>query len=287
VLWYRGEGLPCLVAHIDHVYEEQGWSKRPIVYNKEYIWSPKGLAGDDRCGVYACMQLFKCLNVNALFTDGEERGGIGALEACDEARLIATPYFIEVDRRGNGEAVFYNNEEVLMPEFVNVVSKYFKVEKGSFSDISLLGDCFNVASVNLSAGYHSEHREGSEYVYIPSLEYTMGMIPKLIEEFGDKRYELPQVLHTSYYSYSYWRRSRAKSRVSKNDSYLWWYDDYEKPEVEEEVSKESDCPIDCYDCGALDWDRVMGYWCWEIEGAPDPEHPKCLKKILKEVGPWI
>jgi hypothetical protein len=82
VLWYRGEGLPCLVAHIDHVYEEKNWSKRPILYNEEYLWSPVGIAGDDRAGVYACMQLFNELDVNVLFTDLEERGGGGAIEDC-------------------------------------------------------------------------------------------------------------------------------------------------------------------------------------------------------------
>ena len=39
VLWYKDEGLPCLVAHIDHVYDEcKGWAKRPIIYNEEYIY---------------------------------------------------------------------------------------------------------------------------------------------------------------------------------------------------------------------------------------------------------
>jgi hypothetical protein len=264
VLWHRGEGLPCLVAHIDHVYnEKKGWDKRPILYNEEYIWSPEGTAGDDRAGVYAVMRLFEVLEVNALFTDQEERGGIGAWEACEETRLASVPYFIEIDRRGNKEAVFYNDEEELVPKFSEIISKFFFIEKGSFSDISILGQHFNVASVNLSAGFYNEHQRSAEYIHLPSLGYTIETVPKLINELGDKRYELPE-------------KSKRKG------SLLWWY--YEEPE---EIKEVEEYPIECSDCGALYWDRVVGFYCWEIEGAPDVEHPGCLRKRLKEVEPWV
>ncbi len=275
VLWYRGEGLPCLVAHIDHVYEEKGWSKRPILSDGEYIWSPRGIAGDDRCGVYALMVLFPRLRVNALFTNGEEKGGVGALEACKEKRLSTTPYFIEIDRRGVGEAVFYNGEEKVS-NFANIISKYFRITQGSFSDISILGRELRVCSVNLSAGFYNQHQESAEYIHIPSLEYTISRVPKLIEELGGKRYELPL---WSYYPYSsYWSKGNVKSK--KVNNYLLYYE-------EPEESSKHECPIECWDCGALDYDSAIGYWCWEIEDVPDSEHPKCLKKKIKEVKPWV
>jgi len=281
VLWFKGSGLPCLVAHIDHVYEEKNWSKRPILYNEEYLWSPVGIAGDDRAGVYACMQLFNELDVNVLFTDLEERGGGGAIEACGCEALKHTPYFIEVDRRGNREAVFYNEEEVLVPEFVEVVSKYFTVAQGSFSDISILGQHYKVASVNLSAGFYNEHSKTSEYIYLPALEYTIKAIPKLISDLEHQRYELPERLWWSHYSYSYWGRSkRSRVKTSKRGSYLWWYD-------EPKVDEEQDCPVECFNCGSLDWDRVVGYYCWELEDSPDPEHPKCIRQRMKELEPWV
>ncbi|MCR6624637.1 MAG: hypothetical protein NDF58_08705 [archaeon YNP-LCB-024-027] len=278
VLWHRGDGLPCLVAHIDHVYEEKGWGKRPILYNEEYLWSPMGIAGDDRAGVYAVMKLFSELEVNALFTDGEERGAIGAWEACDCSQLVKTPYFIEIDRRGYKEAVFYNEEEELVPEFTKVISKHFTIGKGSFSDISILGQCFNVASVNLSAGFYNEHQRSAEYIYIPSLEYTIRAVPKLISELGDKRYELPDLFLWS--NYSYYSLDRGKGKGKKKKSLLWWYEP-------EEIEEGDRCPIECWNCGALDWDRVVGYWCWNLEDSPDPEQPNCIRKKLMEVEPWV
>jgi hypothetical protein len=191
VLWWRGEGLVCLVAHIDHVYEEsEEWLRRPIFYDGECLSSPLGIAGDDRAGVYAVMRLFEELEVNALFTDGEERGGVGAREACGEVRLFSVPYFIEIDRRGIGEAVFYNGEERLASGFVDVVSRYFRVCRGTFSDVSILGRYFGVASVNLSAGFFNEHRGSAEYIYLPGLEYTMEVVPRILRVLGNVRYEL-------------------------------------------------------------------------------------------------
>jgi hypothetical protein len=220
------------------------------------------------------MQLFNELNVNVLFTDLEERGGVGASEACGEPKLASVPYFIEIDRRNAKEAVFYNEEEDLVPEFVRVVKKYFQIERGSFSDISILGQHFNIASVNLSAGFYNEHRQCSEYIHIPSLQYTIDAVPKLIEELGDKRYELPEVSLRSYYPY--WSRR-------KKSSYLWWWG-YDYKEAE---GKEDECPIECFSCGSLDWDWVVGYWCQELEDSPDPEHPQCIRQKMKEVEPWV
>lgn len=200
VLWYRGDALPCLVAHVDHVYsEDEGWDRRPIFYDGECIWSPFGVAGDDRCGVYACMRLFYELEVNVLFTDLEERGGVGAIEACSCNELLQTPYFVEIDRRNMREAVFYNGEEVLIPEFVDVVSRYFTITQGIFSDVTILGRHFKVAAVNVSAGFYNEHQCSAEYIHVPSLRYTMEKVPQLVSELGGRRYMLPEL---SLYCYS-------------------------------------------------------------------------------------
>jgi hypothetical protein len=249
VLWFKGEGLPCLVAHIDHVYEEIDWEKRPILYNDEYIWSPKGTAGDDRCGVYAVMELYKRLEVNALFCDKEEVGGDGAREACKCSLLESVPYFIEIDRKGFKEAVFYNGEEDLVPKFAKVVSRYFEIQRGSFSDISILGDYFRVASVNLSAGFYNPHVEGAEFILIKPLQYTMEMVPKLIKELGRERYEL---------------------LVDKRERgyYLKDFGLYNKMEY----------PLLCMGCGSLEWDAERGYWCRDLSGHPDPEQPSCERQ---------
>jgi hypothetical protein len=192
-----------------------------------------------------------------LFTDGEERGGVGAFEACECPQLKDTPYFIEIDRRGERQAVFYNDEEIVAEDFVKVVEKYFQIERGSFSDISILGNHFKVASTNISAGFFNEHQKSAEYIYLPALEYTIKTVPKLIEELGNKRYVLPEKYGE-----------------------LWWY--YKKAKREE-----LECPVECANCKSIDFDwEIMCYWCWRLHDIPDPEHPACRRKE-REVEPWV
>lgn len=202
-LVYKGKGLPCLVCHIDTVYEWDTKGNKEVIYGNGYYWSPHGVGGDDRCGVYALLKLLEQgIEANFLFCDLEEKGGKGAMEAClaFEKELQDTLYFLEIDRRGYKEAVFYNGEEA-HKEFVKAISQFFQIGRGTFSDISILGERFEICGANLSAGFYYEHQRSGEYIYEPHLQYTIETIPKLIEKLGDKQYKLPA---RKYWSYLGW-----------------------------------------------------------------------------------
>jgi len=82
-------------------------------------------------------------------------------------------------------------------------------------------------------------------------------VPKHLNELGNKKYKL--------------RRFQRKFFRWSNEA--------------EELVEDVKLLVECWDCGALGWDRVLGYYCWQLEGSPNPEHPRCLKKnISKEVG---
>lgn len=205
-LWLKSPELPYLVAHIDTVYGRN--RNIEIVHNDKYIWSPQGIGGDDRCGVYALIELFDKLNINCLFTDYEERGGLGAKEFVETCKdlLDKIPYMIEIDRRNYREAVFYNFDDENL-DFLHPIEKYFYLKFGSFSDIAIIGKYANCCSVNLSAGFVNEHSGEAEFVVIPYLEYTISKIPKLLEELGNKKYELPDYEKyngNSFSNYSYY-----------------------------------------------------------------------------------
>jgi len=191
-LWLKKKDLPILVAHIDTVYDhDPDWANRDILHNERYVWSPFGVGGDDRVGVYLLIELFEQCDVNCLFTDYEESGALGAREACEifEDILKHAPYFIEIDRRGYKEVVFYNNDE-LNQNFYNKIKKHFEPHTGTFSDIAILGKTFNICSANVSAGYYNAHKKDSEYIYLPSVEYTYKTVPKLLNDLGLTQYRL-------------------------------------------------------------------------------------------------
>lgn len=196
----KPKGKICLVAHIDTVFSEYDKIdkkkdcltdnpriKKSIFYDKDkrVAWSPQGLGADDRTGVWACLELFKTIpepyKPIVLLTDGEETGGSGAYEAIDIFKdyLKDVSYFIELDRKGKGEAVFYNGES---QDFIDYIASFgFKESFGSFSDISILCPEFQKCGVNLSIGYHNAHFE-TEFQDMNDLDYTMNVMPNILKD---------------------------------------------------------------------------------------------------------
>ena len=134
-LYAEGTVPVLLVAHLDTVHNELPH----IICRSEdgrYIMSPQGIGGDDRCGVYMILQIISEVRCHVLFCEDEETGGQGAKAFERSGIQIDVNYIVEVDRRGNNDAVFYNCDNPKFSEFV--CSFGFREAMGSFSDIPLL-----------------------------------------------------------------------------------------------------------------------------------------------------
>lgn len=154
-LYAEGTVPVLLVAHLDTVHNELPH----IICRSEdgrYIMSPQGIGGDDRCGVYMILQIISEVRCHVLFCEDEETGGQGAKAFERSGIQIDVNYIVEVDRRGNNDAVFYNCDNPKFSEFV--CSFGFREAMGSFSDISVVAPYLKTAAVNISAGYYNEHR---------------------------------------------------------------------------------------------------------------------------------
>ena len=182
-IYATGDIPILLVAHLDTVL-----SQAPIILaNKEGdIWIGRhGLGADDRAGVFAILKILQSgRRPSVLFTTEEEVGGLGAMTFVKEfpEPPVPTKYIIEIDRRGRGQAVFYDCGN---SKFMSYVESFgFKTQQGIFSDISFICPHWDVAGVNLSAGYYNEHTE-LESLNIKDLFYTI----KRVEEMLDKANE--------------------------------------------------------------------------------------------------
>ena len=154
-LYAKGDVPVLLVAHLDTVHNEI-----PSIICRSadgrYIMSPQGIGGDDRCGVYMILQIIKEVRCHVLFCEDEEVGGRGARAFEGSGLEVDVNYIVEMDRRGNNDAVFYNCDN---PEFTEFVCSFgFREAAGSFSDISVVAPYLKTAAVNISAGYYNEHR---------------------------------------------------------------------------------------------------------------------------------
>jgi hypothetical protein len=193
----------CLVAHIDTVHDEPAGPKR-LIREHGIVTSPHGLGADDRAGVWAGLHLYNevapDLQPYLLLCDLEERHGIGAREASmrfnDIIRSEAITYFIEIDRRGCGEAVFYAKESA---KFRNYVTSFgFRESQGSFSDISILGPAAGKCAVNMSAGYYNAHTL-NEFLNIAELMETVDKIKLMLLDNKRQSMIWPLVPHQTNY----------------------------------------------------------------------------------------
>lgn len=177
-------GKVCIVAHIDTVFDSDRRSPL-IIYDREkgLVSSPDGLGSDDRAGVYVALKLFNSIpepyKPFVLLTDFEEIGGYGAQEACDifKEELKDVTMFIELDRKGEDDAVFYNGEP---QDFIDYITFFgFKKDTGSFSDISYLCPGLERCGVNLSIGYYHQHSK-HEYLDINAMETTIDKVKAVL-----------------------------------------------------------------------------------------------------------
>lgn len=211
----KGDIPVMLVAHMDTVHTNIPYK---IYYDKEedIMWSPQGIGGDDRCGVYSIMEILKEYKPYVLFLEDEEIGSIGANKAVKKINIPQINFIIELDRRGINDCVFY---ECGNEKFQNYIESFgFETKIGSFTDIVTLSEAWQMASVNLSIGYFSEHTT-NETISLNIMQMTIDKVKNILEDVKkhpDDFYEYDCVY--PYYKYS-------------------TYDDYYKEEKNEEIEE--------------------------------------------------
>ena len=171
----------CLVAHLDTVFK---LPPEDFFYDQEQkiLWSPDGLGTDDRAGVYAIAEILlkHKLKPHIIFTDGEEKGGIGAsalIEDFPDCPFEQLNFIIELDRQGYNDCVFYRCDNQNFEKFIKKFG--FKYAIGSFTDISIIAPQWGVAAVNLSVGYYNEHSY-AEYLDIKNLKTTIDKVVSIL-----------------------------------------------------------------------------------------------------------
>lgn len=163
-LYAKGIIPICMVAHIDTIrdFSATGEEFEHITFIDEemdVIHCLGGQALDDRLGVFIIIRLLQLgYRPSIIFTTGEEVGCVGAMQLirdipkCPDRNL---KFFIEVDRQGVDEVVYYQNSN---QAFKNFIESFGFVEHiGTISDISVLMSGWKIGGCNVSAGYINEH----------------------------------------------------------------------------------------------------------------------------------
>ena len=294
-IYARGNIPVLLCAHFDTVH-----TKKPTKYTlfhdqeKQVMWCPDGIGGDDRCGVFNILDILSQGYLpHVIFSWDEEIGGVGATKFSDNVQKYFGEsvyqtltndinFAIQFDRKGFSEAVYYYLDNKPFEEYIN--SFGFTTELGSYTDICEYCPAFGFAGVNISAGYLNEHTS-SEMIFLKEMLSSQDKVIKILED----QIQAPERFDYKEFD-GYWKwggqGSLGYSGPSRNtynfDDIAYGYDGvYEDSEVgdpygpysyastEKEYAKNKTCQYCMQSRGVVPWtpsdDPVLDTLCDECK----------------------
>lgn len=191
---------PCVAAHMDTVHEMEQITIRTNKHGHLFAINeegePAGIGGDDKCGVYLCLQMLQSFDaMKAAFFVSEECGCIGA-KASDPKFFSDVAYCIEFDSPCDDIMSFSNDGaqlfqtkgafyEIAKPLLVRAGVIYW--QHHPYTDVSVLRRRHNFPCLNLPAGYFKAH-SSSEYVVPQAVQNTLELGIKLVKALGTRKY---------------------------------------------------------------------------------------------------
>lgn len=198
----QSETFPCVVCHIDTVHD---WGKVEIEEKDGVLSSPIGIGGDDKCGIFICLELLKTFkNIKIAFFQQEESGCEGSNHA-DLNFFKDCRYIIGVDRKNNGDFItsYMGNKtaskgfkracEPIMKDFG------YKYSSGIQTDSFTLAERkVNLSCCNISCGFYEPHTKG-EKIVIADVFKALFFVKALIHTLGKEKYEFSYERKTYIY----------------------------------------------------------------------------------------
>lgn len=266
---------PLLSAHMDTVQDDSDVLMSKFINMKGDIIKGYGvIGGDDKCGIYAILDLLKNghTDVNFLFTVQEENGGIGSTYFMNNNTISHCLYGLVLDRRGSGDIICEKNSYGTR-DFENVLVKMgapfgYKVNTGTFSDADFISE--DISCANLSVGYYNAHMK-NEYVVIPELQNSINYVHAVIKNLDIKFGAPIKKAYSSYPKDIGWLNST--SGVDVLDDYI--YDNFLN-ESDVFATHEDECYL-CGSPASIYIDTLSSFICdrcfeelqWEMETIED------------------
>lgn len=202
--------VPYFVAHADTVHgivpDDQYRVTALLATDGDIIYRAydpttglsRGVGGDDKCGLYACLYAAQNMDdVGVLVTVDEEIGCVGA-GLVHEELLIRPGCMIQLDRRGNGDAVDAIGGPICSDEWKAamspVIAHYgYKWTFGAITDVGTLAHDMRLSAINLSAGYFNPHG-ADEYVSETDLEFAIELAIDIAYTAGNEEWNIPEAV---------------------------------------------------------------------------------------------
>ena len=207
----KGESqyYPCFVAHLDTVHEKvdmvveeemllnaQGEYKLGLKAYEKVTGTPTGIGGDDKAGVFICLQLLEKIDNCKLFFPIAEETGCNGSKHADPEFFKDVGYAIQFDSTENDTmskslmgvklfeegSAFINSVENLLLE-----NGYTNWLNHPYTDTMMLKKKFDFACLNLAAGYYN-YNTRDEYVIVEDVQKAINVTKKIISTLGYNKY---------------------------------------------------------------------------------------------------
>ena len=209
----RNTELPILNAHMDSVQDSIDEALTKFIKIRGDIMSGYGvIGGDDKCGLFAILEVLKQReDVNFIITREEEIGCVGMNFFMNSLNndIKDFPWGLTLDRYGSGDIICAKNDYGIkdFEDALYEVGKGFgyKPAQGLYSDADYMSE--GVSCANISVGYYAHHTK-SEYVVLSELQNSIKFVIEAIDRIKtnfDAPNKLPRVgtyeEHYSMYDY--------------------------------------------------------------------------------------
>ena len=217
------EFYPCVVSHIDTVhsshinlieenkrlvinestYELGGFihpnGEEKTIETTLYATHPEtgektGIGGDDKCGVFICLEMFKKFDkLKGAFFVEEEIGMLGSKKS-DDNFFVDVGYAIQFDAPSanwitevcSGVRLFDKDFKDTIKPHLNECG-YTQFSNDPFTDVNQLATKYDFCCLNLGCGYYRQHTN-NEYVIVDEVFSSLKTGGKLIKKLGLKKY---------------------------------------------------------------------------------------------------
>jgi putative aminopeptidase FrvX len=259
----EGEYYPMFIAHTDTVHHKvdkiivkEENLIRPNTFGKKFDevkvkslkaytedGNPTGIGGDDKCGIFICLELLKSLDKVKIGLFVSEETGCHGSSKCDENFLQDVGYITQYDAPGNhliteicsGVRLFERDSEffdIVIPIIEESFENEMLVQSHPYTDISQLKKKIDVCCINMSCGYYNMH-SNQEFISIEDVEKSILAGKNMVKKLGYKKYKY------EYKPIVYTQQTVMNSLIGFNDDEE--YEEYEVHQLENvDVLEEKD-----------------------------------------------
>jgi putative aminopeptidase FrvX len=225
----EGEHYPMFIAHTDTVHKiidkiivKEEYLVRPNTFGKQFDkdevlclkgydedGNPTGIGGDDKCGIFICLELLKQLDKVKVGLFVSEETGCHGSSRCDVNFLQDVGYITQYDAPGNhliteicsGVRLFERDSEFFtksLDVIQNAFGNEMLLQSHPYTDISQLKKKSDVTCINISCGYYNMHTP-QEFISIEDVKRAFDSGINMVKELGLKKYKYNYnpILYTS------------------------------------------------------------------------------------------